>query len=177
MSQIFFTHASKPTTTTSTTSTSSTSSLLKRNISTTTTKTTTNAAASVSLTPPTSTTSVKSLFNNRNLKTFIALTGLSCTGTLLYIQSQRHHQSLPTTTTTTTIATTTTTTTATNAATLKRKVTSAQHLLGGTVGGILGIVASYPFDTVKVKIQTQSHLYPSKMIDCFKFIVKNEGVS
>ncbi|XP_004343393.1 solute carrier family 25 [Capsaspora owczarzaki ATCC 30864] len=53
----------------------------------------------------------------------------------------------------------------------------AQHLLGGTVGGIMGIVASYPFDTVKVRIQTQppgSALYTG-MVDCFRKIIKSEG--
>ena len=53
-----------------------------------------------------------------------------------------------------------------------------QEIVGGTAGGMAGVLLSFPFDTVKVRLQTQPTppVY-SGMIDCGVKIVKQEGVS
>eukprot|EP01136_Pigoraptor_vietnamica_P040071 Opistho-1_new@11577 len=59
----------------------------------------------------------------------------------------------------------------------RRPPTTLEHFAGGTVGGIMGVVASYPLDTVKVRIQTQGNppLYTG-MVDCFRQMIRKEGV-
>jgi len=45
------------------------------------------------------------------------------------------------------------------------------HFASGTIGGISGLLVSYPFDTLKVKMQTEKF---RGMIDCFKSSVKQD---
>ena len=49
----------------------------------------------------------------------------------------------------------------------------------GFVAGITGIIAGYPFDTVKVRLQTQTLSYRlySGSLDCFSKIIKQESLS
>eukprot|EP00164_Ancoracysta_twista_P008570 GFYU01012426.1.p1 GENE.GFYU01012426.1~~GFYU01012426.1.p1 ORF type:complete len:319 (+),score=66.15 GFYU01012426.1:192-1148(+) len=60
----------------------------------------------------------------------------------------------------------------------KKKPATWQHLTAGSVAGINGIIASYPFDTVRIRIQTQPHppIYTG-MIDCFQQMIRKEGTS
>ena len=48
----------------------------------------------------------------------------------------------------------------------------------GFVAGITGIIAGYPFDTVKVRLQTQTLSYRlySGSLDCFSKIIKQESL-
>ena len=50
--------------------------------------------------------------------------------------------------------------------------------ISGYLAGMTGVAVSYPFDTIKVRLQTQSHLVPiyQNSLDCFMKIVKTEGV-
>lgn len=56
--------------------------------------------------------------------------------------------------------------------------TACMHFIGGTLGGMAGVAASYPLDTVKVRMQTQTMtgVYYDGMIDCFATIWKQEGI-
>lgn len=47
--------------------------------------------------------------------------------------------------------------------------------MAGTVGGCAGILAGQPFDTVKVRMQSRSHLYRSTA-HCFVTTLRKEGV-
>ncbi|KAJ3073564.1 Mitochondrial carrier protein ymc2 [Podochytrium sp. JEL0797] len=51
---------------------------------------------------------------------------------------------------------------------------TAKELFAGCVGGIVQVMTGQPFDTVKVRLQTQPDQY-SSMVDCVKKTVKNEG--
>lgn len=46
------------------------------------------------------------------------------------------------------------------------------------VAGMVGKVVEYPFDTVKVRLQTQSVDHPlfNGPLDCMKTTIKNEGI-
>eukprot|EP00033_Pygsuia_biforma_P002882 GCRY01003179.1.p1 GENE.GCRY01003179.1~~GCRY01003179.1.p1 ORF type:complete len:316 (-),score=31.43 GCRY01003179.1:302-1249(-) len=52
-----------------------------------------------------------------------------------------------------------------------------QDLVCGTVGGVLQAFAGHPFDTIKVRMQTQSSVNPlyRSMGDCFRQMVRVEG--
>ncbi|OQR99750.1 mitochondrial carnitine/acylcarnitine carrier protein [Achlya hypogyna] len=53
----------------------------------------------------------------------------------------------------------------------------AKDLCAGTVGGVAGIVAGHPLDTIKVRLQTQSHLTKrSSILQTFRSIAAKEGV-
>ncbi|KND00658.1 organic acid transporter [Spizellomyces punctatus DAOM BR117] len=56
---------------------------------------------------------------------------------------------------------------------------TAKELFAGSVGGIVQVLSGQPFDTVKVRLQTQPRENPlySGIGDCVKKIVKNEGFS
>lgn len=53
-----------------------------------------------------------------------------------------------------------------------------QSFIGGCIGGFAGILSSYPFDTVKVRIQNQSVTSPlyKGAIDCLRKTVAKESV-
>lgn len=50
--------------------------------------------------------------------------------------------------------------------------------ISGTFGGVSGVIAGQPLDTIKVRLQSQSKLKPLYRgpIDCLFKIVKTEGV-
>jgi len=48
-----------------------------------------------------------------------------------------------------------------------------QEYIGGLFGGVAGIVVGQPFDTVKIRLQTQPGLYAG-MLDCCSEIMKKE---
>lgn len=52
------------------------------------------------------------------------------------------------------------------------------HFIGGTLGGMTGVAASYPLDTVKVRMQTQTMtgVYYKGMGDCFSTVYRQEGL-
>ena len=52
-----------------------------------------------------------------------------------------------------------------------------QDFLAGTFGGIMGVMVSFPFDTLKVRMQTQPNppIYKG-MIHCGKTMIADEGV-
>lgn len=65
-----------------------------------------------------------------------------------------------------------------------------KHFLAGCVGGLnivnlvlicyaglVGVVIGHPFDTIRVRLQTQSTGLYKSVLDCFMKIVKLEGVS
>ncbi|CAO3659400.1 Mitochondrial carrier protein ymc2 [Rhizopus azygosporus] len=56
---------------------------------------------------------------------------------------------------------------------------AVKDCLSGTVGGILQVLVGQPFDTVKVRLQTQSTTNPlySGMMDCVKKTRANEGIT
>lgn len=56
--------------------------------------------------------------------------------------------------------------------------TALMHFIGGTLGGMTGVAASYPLDTIKVRMQTQTMtgVYYDGMVDCATKIFRNEGV-
>eukprot|EP00928_Gymnodinium_smaydae_P017773 TRINITY_DN16796_c0_g2_i1.p1 TRINITY_DN16796_c0_g2~~TRINITY_DN16796_c0_g2_i1.p1 ORF type:complete len:277 (-),score=52.27 TRINITY_DN16796_c0_g2_i1:81-911(-) len=49
------------------------------------------------------------------------------------------------------------------------------ELLAGTGGGILGVLAGHPFDTVKVRIQAMPSMHSAGMIACLRRTVEQEG--
>ena len=55
---------------------------------------------------------------------------------------------------------------------------TAKELFAGSVGGIVQVLVGQPFDTVKVRLQTQSSANPiySGMVDCAAKTLKNEGL-
>lgn len=55
-----------------------------------------------------------------------------------------------------------------------RETSMTSSFIAGCVGGISGLVVSYPFDTLKVRIQTHPGHY-SSAVHCFKSMVKKEG--
>ena len=52
-----------------------------------------------------------------------------------------------------------------------------KELLAGSFGGMVQVLVGQPFDTVKVRLQTQSCTKPvySGMGDCVKQVIKQEG--
>jgi solute carrier family 25 carnitine/acylcarnitine transporter 20/29 len=54
-----------------------------------------------------------------------------------------------------------------------------QSFIGGCIGGFAGILSSYPFDTLKVRIQNQSISSPhyNGAIDCLRKTVAKESVN
>ena len=57
-------------------------------------------------------------------------------------------------------------------------VRATKDILAGTVGGIAIVFVGHPFDTVKVRLQTQStisHVY-SGPLDCVRKTAKWEGI-
>jgi len=58
---------------------------------------------------------------------------------------------------------------------LKRAV---KDIVGGTIGGIGLTIVGHPFDTLKVRLQTQSHTNPrySGLVDCVKQTYHSEGL-
>ncbi|OMH85730.1 putative mitochondrial carrier [Zancudomyces culisetae] len=65
-------------------------------------------------------------------------------------------------------------------ATDKKKASSggnqvALDLAAGWIGGIGQVLAGQPFDTIKVRLQTQSDMYKGPL-DCLKKTVKNDGL-
>lgn len=57
--------------------------------------------------------------------------------------------------------------------------TATMHFIGGVLGGMAGVAASYPLDTVKVRMQTQTMtgVHYDGMFHCFGQIWKTEGLS
>lgn len=54
----------------------------------------------------------------------------------------------------------------------------ALDFLAGCLGGCAGVVVGYPFDTVKVHLQTQDHRNPlyKGTLDCFRKIIAKESI-
>ncbi|RHX97548.1 hypothetical protein DYB25_007199 [Aphanomyces astaci] len=51
----------------------------------------------------------------------------------------------------------------------------AKDLNAGTIGGVSGIIAGHPLDTIKVRLQTQAQ--SSSIVNTFRSIVQSEGVT
>lgn len=51
-----------------------------------------------------------------------------------------------------------------------------KHFIAGNVGGIFGLTLAYPLDTVKVRLQTRPADAYKGLIDCFRTMVRTEGV-
>mmetsp|Transcript_341 Transcript_341/g.681 ORF Transcript_341/g.681 Transcript_341/m.681 type:complete len:307 (+) Transcript_341:113-1033(+) len=56
---------------------------------------------------------------------------------------------------------------------------TVMHFVGGVFGGMTGVAASYPLDTVKVRMQTQAMTgtYYKGMGDCVSTVWKTEGLN
>ena len=54
---------------------------------------------------------------------------------------------------------------------------TAASLLGGTLGGVAGVISGHPWDTLKVRLQSQNPLSPiyKGTIHCAQTIIKHEG--
>ena len=52
----------------------------------------------------------------------------------------------------------------------------ALDFFAGSIGGIAGVIVGHPFDTVKVRLQTQPASSYSGMIQCFSKIIREETV-
>lgn len=52
----------------------------------------------------------------------------------------------------------------------------ALDFFAGSIGGISGVIVGHPFDTVKVRLQTQPPSTYSGMIHCFSKIIRQESV-
>jgi solute carrier family 25 carnitine/acylcarnitine transporter 20/29 len=59
---------------------------------------------------------------------------------------------------------------------LPEPINPMKDFVAGTVGGIAGIIAGHPFDTVKVRIQTQPTVYSGGTFQCLYQIAKKESV-
>ncbi|AET39654.1 Ort1p Ecym_4629 [Eremothecium cymbalariae DBVPG len=58
----------------------------------------------------------------------------------------------------------------------ERSPNAYHDILSGGIAGAVGKVVEYPFDTVKVRLQTQPvHVFPSAL-SCIRYTYKNEGV-
>lgn len=57
-------------------------------------------------------------------------------------------------------------------------MTSYQDFISGYFGGVAGCVVGHPFDTVKVRLQTQSTIKPiyNGTFDCFAKIIQKESI-
>ncbi|ORY41907.1 mitochondrial carrier, partial [Rhizoclosmatium globosum] len=53
-------------------------------------------------------------------------------------------------------------------------ITNYQRTNGGTLGGIAQVLSGQPFDTVKVRLQTQPDKY-NGALDCIRQTLKHEG--
>jgi len=55
---------------------------------------------------------------------------------------------------------------------------TAKNVLSGTGGGIAVCLVGHPFDTLKIRLQTQSFTKPvyTGLIDCFVKTLKWEGI-
>ncbi|KAJ3304259.1 hypothetical protein HDV03_002996 [Kappamyces sp. JEL0829] len=67
---------------------------------------------------------------------------------------------------------------------VKQDVYSQNHhisflvdLTAGIFGGCLGVLSGHPFDTIKVRLQTQTKGSKMGVVSCFQSIVKKEGVA
>jgi hypothetical protein len=60
----------------------------------------------------------------------------------------------------------------------QQHVTAWKEFVGGTVGGIAGVLVGHPFDTIKVRLQAQSSHHPEYrgVRHCFAHIARTEGV-
>ena len=60
-----------------------------------------------------------------------------------------------------------------------RPLNTLVHLIAGTLAGINVVIVGHPFDTLKVRLQTQPNDKPiyNGFVDCFKKTIKWEGVS
>ncbi|KAL5035351.1 hypothetical protein BDV3_005298 [Batrachochytrium dendrobatidis] len=60
---------------------------------------------------------------------------------------------------------------------VKNKYQTATELLAGSIGGVVQVLVGQPFDTVKVRLQTQPREAPlyTGVIDCGSKTLKNEG--
>jgi len=61
----------------------------------------------------------------------------------------------------------------------KQRVSEVKNFLSGGVGGVCAVMSGHPFDTIKVRLQTQSASNPlySGALDCVKKTVQKEGVT
>jgi len=50
-----------------------------------------------------------------------------------------------------------------------------KDLIAGTMAGLVSKIIEYPFDTVKVRLQTTPEKYGNSAIRCFRAMVENEG--
>ena len=54
---------------------------------------------------------------------------------------------------------------------------SFNSFIAGSVGGILGTIVGYPFDTIKVRIQTMQRTNnKNNIINCIKKTFRNENI-
>jgi len=60
----------------------------------------------------------------------------------------------------------------------KQRVSEVKNFISGGVGGMCAIASGYPFDTVKVRLQTQSTSNPlyTGALDCARQTIKGEGI-
>jgi ornithine carrier protein len=61
----------------------------------------------------------------------------------------------------------------------ERSKEAAQEIVFGSLAGVLGKFLEYPFDTVKVRLQSQADTVPLKYkgpMDCFSQSFKEEGM-
>lgn len=67
-----------------------------------------------------------------------------------------------------------------NAAPTKQSLEALKDITFGSLAGIVGKTIEYPFDTIKVRLQSQSDALPLRYngpLDCFKQSLQAEGVS
>jgi len=51
----------------------------------------------------------------------------------------------------------------------------AKDFIAGTISGLLSKVIEYPFDTLKVRLQTTPEKYNNSAMQCFRKMIKDEG--
>lgn len=69
-----------------------------------------------------------------------------------------------------------TTTISTDHTTINNENSAFRDILNGSIAGIFGKFIEYPFDTVKVRLQTQgSKMFPTTW-SCIKYTFQNEGI-
>lgn len=69
-----------------------------------------------------------------------------------------------------------TTTISTDRTTINNENSAFRDILNGSIAGIFGKFIEYPFDTVKVRLQTQgSKMFPTTW-SCIKYTFQNEGI-
>lgn len=57
-----------------------------------------------------------------------------------------------------------------------RNLTALQQIACSSVSGSLGIFVGFPFDTIKIKLQTQRKGQYNGVVDCLRKVVREEGV-